>query len=78
MVRNESLEAGIRLNDTENLNSYFTENILRFHYQYQYINAIQRYSRYLFRENAKQFICFLRPQGHFVCVCKDAVKCVGG
>lgn len=58
----------VHLNDTENLNSYFTENILRLHYQYQYMNAIQRHSRYLFRENAKRFIYFLRPQAHF-CVC---------
>jgi len=77
LVRNESLEPGMHFNDTEHLCHYFTENTLRFHYKDQYNNDIQRNIRYLFWENPKLFIYFLRPHLNFffLHLCEDAVNC---
>jgi hypothetical protein len=77
LVRNKSLEPGMHFNDTEHLSYYFTENTLSFYYKDHYNAAIQRNSLYLFWENLKRFIYFLRQHPHFffLHVCKDTVSC---
>jgi hypothetical protein len=76
LVRNESLQPGTHFNYTENLSHYFTENALRFHYNDQYINAIQRNSRYLFWENAKRFdLCFTVHRQRRQCNIAKPTRC---